>query len=91
MSSNRRVPVRPLLAVAGLTLAACSSSVPAPIKPDPETRVDPAVASATATPAATQTAGMTGPAPEATPRVMPNGRPAPGNVMRRASPADDAR
>jgi hypothetical protein len=78
--------VRPLLTVAAVTLAACGSSgVPAAIQPDPEAVTPPA---ATAVATANATAGMTGPAPEATPRVMPNGRPACGNVAMRAPPCD---
>ena len=87
---RRSSRARPLLAVAAISVAACgSTAVSAPIAADPA-----AAPPATSPPApapsatATSTAGAVMP-PEATPRLMPNGRPACGNVTMRAAPCDE--
>ena len=90
MRPEKRQVVRPLLAVAAVTLVACgSTALPAGIQPDPEaTRApSPPPSALTVVSPPVATPGVTGQLPPAaTPRVLPNGRPAPGNVMGRAVP-----
>jgi hypothetical protein len=80
--------VRPLLAVAAVAATACSAPSPSgahPSDPDP-----PAVAApsspASAVPAAALNASIAFSSAPATPRLMPSGRPACGNVMTRFGP-----
>jgi hypothetical protein len=79
----RRSAARPLLAVAAVSLAACgSTALPAQISPDPAAAPSPTAATVSGA-----TAGAVAPV-EATPRVMPDGRPACGNVAMRAPPCE---
>jgi hypothetical protein len=77
---HRTRPARPLLvAVAAVSVTACgSTAVPAQISPDP-------AATAAAPPSSTTTAGAVM-LHDSTPRLMPDGRPACGNVATRAIP-----
>lgn len=87
---------RPLLAVAAVALAGCSSRATPAIQPDPEAPAQieaPVAVSPVVSPPPSATPGMLAPEPTgATPRLLRNGRPATGNVMgRAASGTNDAR